>query len=98
MTSTYSDSAYGKLRAAEVFAEEGKLIEAAEAYKHAFVMTPTPACGFAEYGITLLRQQKPAAAREEFEYELQTHSLLRAGDSRPCDRGCSLRKPGRRTW
>lgn len=74
MTSTYGDSAYGKLRAAEVFAEEGKLIEAAEAYKHALVMTPTPACGFAEYGITLLRQQKPAAAREEFEYELQTHS------------------------
>lgn len=73
MTSTYSDSAYVKLRAAEVFAEEGKLIDAEKAYQGAIAIT-TPPCGFAEYGITLLRQRKVAEARSEFEHELQTHS------------------------
>ena len=80
MTSTYSDSAYVKLRSAEVLAEQGKLIEADQAYKQATAVTPLLACGFAEYGITLLRQQKGAAAREEFELENQTHSHCKLGD------------------
>ena len=72
MTSSYGDSVYVKLRLAEVLAEQGKLIDAEEAYKTAIAMTPPVPCGFAEYGITLLRQQKIAAAQTQFEHELQT--------------------------
>jgi tetratricopeptide (TPR) repeat protein len=74
MTSAYGDSAYVKLRAAEILAEEGKLIDAEEAYKTAIALTPRVTCRFAEFGITLLRQQKIAEAREQFEHELQTGS------------------------
>ena len=57
MTSTYGDSAYVKLRAAEVFAEEGKLIDAENEYKYAMLANTVPLqrAAFAEYGITLLR-------------------------------------------
>jgi tetratricopeptide (TPR) repeat protein len=74
MTSSYGDSVYVKLRLAEVLAEEGKLIDAEEAYKTAIAMTPPVPCRFAEFGITLLRQQKIAAAQTQFEHELQTGS------------------------
>jgi tetratricopeptide (TPR) repeat protein len=74
MTSSYRESAFVNLRAAEVLAEEGKLIDAEEAYKAAIASPQTVPCLFAEYGITLLRQQKIAAAREQFEHELQTGS------------------------
>ncbi len=74
MTSAYRDSAYIKLRSAEVFAEQGKLIDAEEAYKGAIALTPPVPCRFAEFGITLLRQQKISAAREQFQHERQTGS------------------------
>lgn len=74
MTSSYGDSALVKLRSAEVLAEEGKLIDAEEAYKTAVSSTPPVPCRFAEFGITLLRQQKVAAAQEQFKHELQTGS------------------------
>ena len=74
MTSAYRDSAFVKLRSAEVLSEEGKLIDAEEAYKAAIASTPPVTCGFAEFGITLLREQKTGAAREQFEHELQTSS------------------------
>lgn len=74
MTSRYRDSAYVKLRTAEVLAEQGKLIEAEDAYKAALASdTPVP-CRAAEFGITLLRQQKIGPAREQFEHEAQTGS------------------------
>jgi len=74
MTSAHSDSPYVRLRAAEVLAEEGKLIDAEAAYKTATAVASPVPCAFAEYGITLLRQQKTAAARQEFEHELKTGS------------------------
>ena len=74
MTSAHSDSPYVKLRAAEVLAEEGKLIDAEAAYKAATAVASPVPCAFAEYGITLLRQQKTAAARQQFEHELKTGS------------------------
>ena len=74
MTSSYGDSAYVKLRSAEVLAEEGKLLDAEEAYKAAIVLNPPVPCRFAEFGITLLRQQKNAAAQKQFEHDLQTDS------------------------
>ena len=58
MTSAYGDSAYVKLRSAEVLAEEGKLIDAEQTYKAAIALPPPVPCRFAEFGITLLRQQK----------------------------------------
>lgn len=71
MTSAYRDSEYVKLRSAEVLAAEGKLIDAEAAYKGAVSLaTPVP-CAFAEFGITLLRQQKTAEARRQFEREIQ---------------------------
>ena len=74
MISTYGDSAYVKLRSAEVLADEGNLIDAEEAYKAAIALPPPVPCSFAEFGITLLRQQKTAAAQKQFEHELQTGS------------------------
>ena len=46
MTSTYRDTAYVNLRAAEVLAEEGKLIDAEEAYKAAIASPQTVPCRF----------------------------------------------------
>lgn len=74
MTSSYRDSAYVNLRAAEVLADEGKLIEAEEAYKTALASEVAVPCRFAEYGIALLRQLRVAAAREQFNHEVQTAS------------------------
>jgi tetratricopeptide (TPR) repeat protein len=74
MTSAYRDSPFVKLRSAEVLAAEGKLIDAEGAYRTAIAFAPPVPCGFAEFGITLLRQQKIAAAREQFQNELQTGS------------------------
>jgi tetratricopeptide (TPR) repeat protein len=71
MTSAYSDSAYVKLRSAEVLATEGKLTEAEMAYKGAIALTQPLPCPFAELGITLLRQQETSAAQKQFERELQ---------------------------
>jgi tetratricopeptide (TPR) repeat protein len=74
MISTYGDSAYVKLRSAEVLADEGNLIDAEEAYKAAIALPPPVPCSFAEFGITVMRQQKTAAAQKQFEHELQTGS------------------------
>ena len=74
MTLSYRDSAYVHLRAAEVLAEEGLLVDAANAHKAAIGSLQTVPCMFAEYGITLLRQQNIAAAREQFNQEIRTGS------------------------
>jgi tetratricopeptide (TPR) repeat protein len=74
MTSSYRDSPYANLRAAEVLAEEGKLIDAVNAYKAAIASPQAVPCKFAEYGITLLRQQNIATAREQFNQEIRTGS------------------------
>ncbi len=74
MTSSYRDSAYVHLRTAEVLAEQGKLIEAEDAYKAALASTTSVPCRAAEFGVTLLRQQKIVEAREQFDHEEQTGS------------------------
>jgi len=74
MTLGYRDSAYVNLRAAEVLAEEGQLVDAANAYKAAISSRQTVPCMFAEYGITLLRQQNIESAREQFNQEIRTGS------------------------
>jgi len=74
MTSTYNHSPFVSLRAAETFAEEGKLVEAENAYESATAF-PSPApCAHAEFGITLLREKKIAEAHEQFEKETRTES------------------------
>jgi tetratricopeptide (TPR) repeat protein len=74
MTSVYSHSAYVSLRAAETLAEEGKPLQAANAYKAALVSGSPPPCTHAEFGITLLRMKNVADAREQFELETKTGS------------------------
>ena len=74
MNSTYGDSAYAKLRAAEALAEEGKMIPSQEAYKTALALQSSIPCGFAEFGIALLRTREIAKAREEFEQEIRAGS------------------------
>src|ERR1039458_3633505 len=69
MTSEYIHSAYFNLRAAETFAEEGKLVQAEDAYKAALASGSPVPCTHAEYGITLLRKKRLADAREQFELE-----------------------------
>jgi tetratricopeptide (TPR) repeat protein len=78
MVTEYKQSAYFSLRAAETFAEEGKLIQAEDEFKAA-IASPSPApCTHAEFGITLLREKKTAGAREQFEMETKagTHCGL----------------------
>lgn len=77
MTSVYKESAYAKLRAAEIFAEQGKLIEAESAYKAALDSRPPAVCAHAEFGVTLLRLKKWDAARRQF--ELEEKSVTRCG-------------------
>jgi len=72
MASTYGRSVYVKLRTAESFAEEGKLVQAEEAYKATLAFSPLPSCTHAEFGITLLRESKVAEAREQFATEIET--------------------------
>jgi len=74
MTSTYNHSPFVSLRAAETFAEEGKLVEAENAYKAAISSASPAPCSHAEFGITLLREKKIAEAREQFETETRTES------------------------
>jgi tetratricopeptide (TPR) repeat protein len=83
MTKTYKDSIYAKLRASEIFAEQGKLNEASEAYKSVLVaQSPLPPCAHAGYGIVLLRRQDVSRATSEFAEELKLNpgcSLARLG-------------------
>jgi tetratricopeptide (TPR) repeat protein len=74
MSSEYNHSAYFKLRAAETFAEEGKLVQAEEAFKAAIASGPPAPCAHAEFGITLLRKKRVAEAREQFDLETRTVS------------------------
>ena len=69
MTSTYGDSTYFKLRAAEVFSEQGKLVQAEDAFRSAIVSPTAAPCRHAEFGIVLLRKKKVAEAREQFDIE-----------------------------
>ena len=74
MNSTYKDSPYVKLRSAEIFAEQGKLIEAESAFRKALA-SPVPApCTHAELGVTLLRQKKWSGAQQQFQLERQSAS------------------------
>jgi len=82
MTSKYADSAYVKLRAGELFDEQGKLIQAAEAYKFVSALPTPPACSHAGYGIVLLRQEALAGAQAQFDLESKSKS------------GCPLTKLG----
>jgi len=74
MTSTYNNSAYVKLRAAETYAEEGKLSLAENAFKAAVASSSPIPCAHAEFGITLLREDKATEAREQFQIESRTAS------------------------
>jgi len=69
MTSAYSHSPYVTLRAAETFAEEGKLVQAEDAFKSAIASSSPPPCTHSEFGIALLRKREVADAREQFELE-----------------------------
>jgi tetratricopeptide (TPR) repeat protein len=83
MNETYKDSLYTKMRAGEIFAEQGKLHRASEAYTSVLtVKSPPPACAHAGYGFVLMRQQEVAKARSQFEQELKLNP------------GCSLAKLG----
>ena len=72
MTTTYNHSPYLNLREAETFAEEGKLVQAENAYMSAVAPSSPAPCAHTEFGITLLRQKKVAEAREQFQLETKT--------------------------
>ena len=74
MISEYNHSAYFNLRAAETFAEEGKLVQAEDAFKAALALPSPAACAHAEFGITLLRKKRIAEARVQFDLETRTVS------------------------
>ena len=72
MTSSWSNSPYVKLRAAEALADEGKLGPAEDAFKSA-LNTPSPApCVHSEFGAVLLHEGKLADARKQFNTETQS--------------------------
>jgi len=74
MPSAYSHSPHITLRAAETFAEEGKLVQAEDAYKTAIASGSPAPCAHAEFGITLLRKKNLAEARQQFELETSAGS------------------------
>jgi len=69
MTSTYRDSPYYHLRAAETLAEQGKLAQAEKAYEATLTSRSPPPCAHAEFGITLLQENRVAEARRQFDFE-----------------------------
>jgi tetratricopeptide (TPR) repeat protein len=69
MTSAWNNSGYVRLRAAETFADEGKLGPAEEAFKTALNTPSLLPCAHAELGIVLLREGREAKAQKEFELE-----------------------------
>jgi tetratricopeptide (TPR) repeat protein len=74
MTSTYNSSPWVKLKAAETYAEEGKLSPAENAFKAAVSSSSPLPCAHAEFGITLLREEKAAEAREQLQLESKSES------------------------
>ena len=74
LNSTYKSSPFVTLRSAETFAEQGKLIEAANAYKAALAVPSPPPCAHAQYAITLLRQKKLPEAQTQLQLEKQSPS------------------------
>ncbi|MFZ0302644.1 MAG: tetratricopeptide repeat protein [Terracidiphilus sp.] len=74
MTSTYLTSNYTKFRAGELFAEQGKLIQAAAAYKEELSLRSPLPCSHAAYGIVLLRQKAIAEAKAEIDRESNLNS------------------------
>jgi tetratricopeptide (TPR) repeat protein len=82
MRETYKDSVYARVLASETLAEQGKLVQAADAYKFALRTTSSPFCAHAGYGIVLLREQEVSQAHGEFDLELKFNpgcSLARLG-------------------
>jgi len=75
MTSAYKNSNYTNLRAGELFAEQGKLVDAARAYKVAVSVASSAPCSHASYGIVLLRQKKIIEAKAELDREINAKSL-----------------------
>jgi predicted Zn-dependent protease len=73
MTTTYKDSNYDLLRASELFADQGKLVQAARAYKAALSQPSAPPCSHAGYGIVLLRQKATVEAKTEFDREASSN-------------------------
>ena len=74
MASTYSHSALAALRAAETFAEEGKLVQAESAFKTALAFASPAPCARAEYGFLLLQRKRAAEAKAQFELEARSGS------------------------
>jgi tetratricopeptide (TPR) repeat protein len=83
LAETYKNSVYTRLRAAETFAEQGKLSRASDAYQSALaIKSPPPACTHAAYGMVLMRQQEVSKAASEFAQESKLNpgcSLARLG-------------------
>jgi tetratricopeptide (TPR) repeat protein len=74
MVSEYKSSPFFKLRAAETFAEQGKLVQAEEAFVAEIASGSAAPCTHAEFGLTLLRRKELAKAREQFALEEKTGS------------------------
>lgn len=74
LNSIYKGSSYSKLRAAETFAEEGKLVDADAAFRNLLADSAPPPCAHAEYGMTLLHLERQEAARQQFDLEKQGRS------------------------
>ena len=74
MSSTYRNSPYVKLRAAETLADEGSLNAAEKWYKEATASASPLPCAHAGFGITLLRLKKASEAERQFDLEEKTGS------------------------
>lgn len=74
MASTYTNSPYYHLRAAETLAEQGKLAQAESAYKASIASASPPPCAHAEFGSTLLHENRIPEAREQFQLEAKAGS------------------------
>ena len=68
-SSAYRNSPYYNLRAAETLAEQDKPAQAEIAYKATLATPSPPPCAHAEFGVTLLRENRVDGAREQFQFE-----------------------------
>ncbi len=75
MEATFKNTTYARLRAAEILAEQGKLLQAAKAFRSILSASSSPPpCAHSSYGIVLLRLKEVSEARLEFESEAKLDS------------------------
>ena len=83
LAGSFADSVQAAVLTADAFAEQGRVIEAINAYRVPLgSSTPAPRCSHTSYGFALLRHGSAAEAEQEFRRDLASCSAARVGMAR----------------